>query len=170
MSVCSRILLTIGFTLVLSGAVLAAPLEELGDEGVNQCTIDFDTICPDTSPACNTKARGGSGCVVDGLPFCYDSGMFSYRINAGDKAEFVVRLPVDEIEVFFAQAGAGAGGRMAFFDENGLQVGAPITTNGICADLMPATQIVTFETPVKRVRVRAIDTDVYVDSLTLTRN
>ncbi len=156
---------------VAGGVAVAEPREDdiFGDEGVNSCTINFDDSCPDTTPTCMTRVRGGSGCVVDGLPFCYDTGMFSLRVDAGDRAEFVIRQPVDQIEVFFAQAGAGAGGRMAFFDESGLQVGLSIGTNGVCADEMPATQVITFDRPVVRVRVRALDTDVYIDSLTLSR-
>lgn len=180
----SRVVTFLCMVLIVGSAQLAVPARgEASEEGGGgQCTIDFDTVCPDTARVCRTRVRGGSGCVIDGLPFCYDSGSFSYRVDAGDRAEFVIRGRgaasdgvgaagdgVSDVEVFFGQAGPGAGGVMTFFDIDGLQVGDPITTNGICSDAMPPTQSVSFATPVVRIRVRAIDTDVYVDSLTLTR-
>lgn len=155
---------------VAGGAWAESKGDEFFDGGTNQCTIDFDELCPDAGTVCATRVSGGSGCVVDGLAFCYESGMFSYRVDAGDKAQFSLRRPVDQVEVFFAQAAEGTGGQMAFFDVDGLQVGDAITTNGVCSIAMPATQTVIFDRPVVRIRVRALDTDIYIDSLSLIRN
>lgn len=130
-----------------------------------ECTITFDDVCPDTQRVCRTGFRGGAGCVVEGLPFCYDSGMFAYKVEAGDRLRIRFGVPLSEVELFFAQGGAGSRGRIDFFDENGLQVGAPLGTNGDCSLAMPTTQTVTFDRPVVGARVRAFDVDVFIDSL-----
>ena len=154
----------------LGAATAHATEAAFSEGGAAECTLTFDDVCPDTARVCSTRFRGGDGCVVDGLPFCYDSGILSYKVAAGDRSVIRFGAGVSEVEVFFAQAADGTPGQMTFFDANGLQVGPAIATNGNCSEVMPATQTLTFERPVIRVRVQAFDTDVYLDSLRLVRD
>ena len=100
--------------------------------------------------------------MVDGLPFCYNSGIFSYRVDALDTMTIELAGDVNELSVFFA-AGGPSKGEMRFFDAAGGLVDS-ITTNGDCGLEMPAVQNVIFASPVRSMEVTAGLSNVYIDS------
>ncbi len=130
--------------LFVRGSVPAGPLPE--------CTITFDTGCPNQMPQCGASFAGGNGCIVAGLPFCYDTGLFGYEVSAGDLLTITLEGDLNSLDVFFASGGAGSG-QMTFFDADGAEVDAPITTNGDCTLAMPPTQLVNFSRPVRTIVV-----------------
>ena len=133
-------------------------------EGLADCTINFDGSCPDASALCGALFTGGGGCVLAGLPFCYDTGSFAYEAGPGNL--FTIDLSGDllRLEVFFAAGGTGQG-QMLFFDAQGLQVDSPLMTNGDCSATMPPTQGVVFSRPVRSIMVEALGASpVYVDT------
>lgn len=133
---------------------------------IQSCTIDFDSSCPDTQVVCSTKAKGGNGCVIEGLGNCYSSGSFAYEVGANQTAIFKVKKPVKSLNVFFATEGEGQAAKMRFFDINGLQVPEQLLSNGDCSgSVMPDTQFISFSTPVRTIRIHAGDVPVFIDTL-----
>ncbi len=134
------------------------------------CTINFDGVCPNSSSLCGATFSGGLGCVVAGLPFCYDTGSRAYRANGGNPVTAAVPNGISAIVVFFAHTGS-ASGTMRFFDavSGGNMVGTPITTNGNCGAAMPPRQSRTFSSAVRRIEVSVSGSgDVWIDSMSLT--
>ncbi|MFT7621440.1 MAG: trypsin [Myxococcota bacterium] len=141
-----------------------------GGTGGDPCTIDMSDssqACPNASSVCGANFFGGSGCVVEGLGNCYASGVFSYKVAAGEVATVVFDQPISELEVFFAHTGGGSG-LMTFFDANDVPLAETLTTNGNCASAMPANQTVTFALPATKVAIVAMGSDLYVDTMTIT--
>ncbi len=135
----------------------AAPLPE--------CTITFDTMCPNTEQVCRANFKGGVGCVIENQLFCYDTGTFSYKVDPDQRLRIGLAGDLNELVVFFVEDGpAEIPGEMRFFDRDGLQVGDPLFTNGDCTAFMPDRQTVVFERPVRHIEVRAGDTGVFIDT------
>ncbi len=135
------------------------------------CTIDFEgacsgAACPDAAEICGALFTGGSCCVIDGLFFCYSSGLFSYRIDP--VSPLIISLSGDlvSLEVFFANV-TGSTGEMRFFDADKNQVGKPLTTNGNCVQFMPDMQLVVFDVPVRFIEVTATGGQVYIDDFSV---
>ncbi|MFQ5512745.1 MAG: hypothetical protein ACE5EO_12975, partial [Candidatus Krumholzibacteriia bacterium] len=126
------------------------------DVAFSQCTILFDATCPNAAPECGASFTGGGGCLIAGLPNCYDSGLVSYQVTSALPVTVTLTPAIDAITVFFAHSGT-ATGTMRFFDAitGGNEVGALINTNGNCAVFMPARQTRNFATPVFRIEATA---------------
>ncbi len=128
------------------------------------CTTTFDATCPDQTPVCGATFSGGSGCEIAGLPFCYDTGSFSYESTPGNPVTINLAGDLNSLLVFFATAGTGQG-VMTFFDAQDTQVDAPLMTNGNCLTAMPNRQMVNFSRPVRRITFEPAGPDtVYVDT------
>ncbi|MCH8314789.1 MAG: hypothetical protein IIA64_02345 [Planctomycetes bacterium] len=132
------------------------------------CTIDFEGACPNQGELCGAMFDGGSGCVIDFLPFCYSSGLFSYRIDPEPGRPLTISLSGDlvSLEVFFANV-TGSTGEMRFFNADNKEVGEPLTTNGNCVQFMPDMQLVVFDVPVRFIEVTATDGQVYIDDFSI---
>ena len=130
------------------------------------CTIEFDMACPNADEICGALFTGGSGCVIDFLPFCYSSGLFSYRIDPGFPLTISLSGDLVSLEVFFANV-TDTSGEMDFFDADKNQVGEPLTTNGNCAQIMPDMQLVVFDVPVRFIEVTATGGQVYIDGFSV---
>ncbi len=129
------------------------------------CTITFDGAlnCPDPTQVCGATFSDG-GCIFANLPFCYDTGAFSYESTPGNPVTITLDGDLNSLLVFFASAGP-APGVMTFFDAQDVQVGAPLMSNGNCLVLMPARQMVNFSSPVRRITFQPTGSDaVYVDT------
>ncbi len=134
--------------LILGSSASAGPLPD--------CTIDFEVACPDAAPVCGATFTGGNGCAFEFLPFCYSSGVFSYKILPGAPLRITLSGGLNTLEVFFVHQ-TGASGTMRFFDAvaGGNEILPPLVTNGNCLLLMPTKQFITFSTPVRRIEVTA---------------
>ncbi len=95
------------------------------------CVIEFDASYPNVGEECGAMFAGGVGCVIDFLPFCYNSGDFSYRVNEGARASISLTGDIIALGVFFANV-EGSSGEMRFFNANRKQIGEPLLTNGEC--------------------------------------
>ncbi len=137
-----RTVLSLFCTWIMAGAVWA-----------QECTIDFDASCPDVTPECNATFTGGGSCLIAGLPFCYDTGLFAYEVTDAAPLTITLSHGITELDVFFAQS-AGSG-TMTFFDAAGNPVDAPLTPNGDCNVTMPPHQTVAFSSVVTRIEVAA---------------
>ena len=93
------------------------------------CTIDFDGSCPNPDEICGAIFAGGRGCVFDGLPFCYSSGLFSYRVDPKFPASISLLGDLIALDVFFANV-VGSSGQMCFFNADKVEIGTPMLTNG----------------------------------------
>ena len=133
-------------------------------EPLANCTITFGPpLCPDQAAVCGATSSGG-GCEFANLPFCYDTGTFSYESTPGNPVTINLAGDLNSLLVFFAAAGTGQG-EMTFFDAQDAQVGPPLTTNGNCLAFMPARQMVNFSSPFRRITFEATGSDVvYVDT------
>jgi cysteine-rich repeat protein len=141
---------------VRGSAIVDGPLDD--------CTADFEDCCPDEQAQCGARFVGGQGCVVAGLPFCYDSGTVAYEVQPGVPLAITLFGDASSLEVFFAAAGAGEG-QMLFLAEDGTQVDEPLMTNGDCLATMPSRQTVIFSRPVRSISVEALGGNaVYLDS------
>ncbi len=134
-------------------------------ETLANCTVTFDGApnCPDPTPVCGATFSGG-GCEFANLPFCYDTGIFSYESTPGNPVTINLDGDLNSLLVFFASAGP-APGVMTFFDAQDVQVGAPLMSNGNCLVVMPERQMVNFSSPVRRITFEPTGSDtVYVDT------
>ncbi len=135
-------------------------------ESSANCTITFDGAlnCPNPTEVCGATFGGGSGCVFANLPFCYDTGAFSYESMPGNTVTINLDSDLNSLLVFFASAGP-APGVMTFFDAQDVQVGAPLMSNGNCLVFMPDRQMLNFSSPVRRITFEPTGSDtVYVDT------
>ena len=130
------------------------------------CVIEFDESCPNAGEECGAIFAGGVGCVIDFLPFCYNSGEFSYRVNEGAGASISLLGDLIALDVFFANV-EGSSGEMRFFNADKNQIGEPIQTNGECELFMPKVQSRVFEEPVRFIEVSALGGQVYIDSFSV---
>jgi len=135
-----------------------------GGDLLPDCTLEFEVTCPDITMECGATFSGGTGCVVDFLPFCYSSGFFSYGADPDAQATIMFSGDVLALDMFFAGQ-TGALGTMRFFDVKGAEVGTPLLTNGECDVFMPRMQQAVFSTPVRSVVFSTVGGRVYVDSL-----
>ena len=115
-----------------------------------ECTITFDTTCPNAGAECGATFSGGTGCIFAGLGLCYDTGLKSYGVSSVSPLTISLSDDLNSLEVFIAHQGAGVSGTMRFFDAEvgGNEVDAPLMTNGNCLLVMPARQLVFFSVPV----------------------
>ena len=148
---------------LLITAATFTPQASGGDCPLAECTLEFDNACPDIEELCGATFVGGTGCVVDFLPFCYSSGEFSYRIDPGLDLTILLSGDVLELEVFFANV-EGSSGEMRFFNARDKEIGTPIPTNGDCGIGMPPFQDRTFAEGVRRIEVTATGGQVYIDT------
>ncbi len=130
------------------------------------CTIEFDTACPNADEICGALFTGGSGCVIDFLPFCYSSGLFSYRIDPGSLLTISLSGDLVSLEVFFANI-TGSSGEMHFFNADEVEIGTPLVTNGECEVFMPKIQSRVFDEPVRFIEVSATGGRVYIDDFSI---
>ena len=130
------------------------------------CTIDFDGACPDQGELCGAIFTGGSSCVIDFLPFCYSSGVFSYRIDPGSPLTISLSGDLVSLEVFFANV-TGSSGEMHFFNADKIEIGTPMDTNGECDEFMPKIQSRVFDEPVRFIEVSATGGQVYIDDFSI---
>ena len=127
------------------------------------CTIDFEPDCPDVEEICGAEFVGGITCIFEDLPFCYGTGLFSYAVDPGLPLTITLSGDLVDVEVFFANV-TGSSGEMRFFNAGGVEVGAPIQTNGDCLLLMVRTQVQVFKEPVRSIEVVATGGRVYIDT------
>ena len=133
-------------------------------EGLADCTIDFDGSCPVQSRQCGALFTGGRGCLIAGLPFCYDTGSFAFEVRLANPLTIDLSDDLLRLDVFFATGGTDQG-QMLFFDAQGMQVDGPLMTNGDCSATMPPTQGLVFSRPVRSIMVEALGASpVYVDT------
>lgn len=130
------------------------------------CSIEFDEECPDVGELCGALFTGGESCVIDFLPFCYNSGDFSYRVDPRDPLTITLSGDLVSLEVFFADIGISSG-EMRFFNADDLEVGEPLVTNGDCTGKMLPLQSRVFEEPVRRIEVTASGAQVYIDTFSV---
>ena len=130
------------------------------------CTIDFEAACPNQGELCGALFDGGTGCVIDFLPFCYSSGMFSYRIDPGSPLTISLSGDLVSLEVFFANV-TGSSGEMHFFNADKIEIGTPMDTNGECDEFMPKIQSRVFDEPVRFIEVSATGGQVYIDDFSI---
>jgi cysteine-rich repeat protein len=134
------------------------------NEPLADCTIAFEAGCPDAGAQCGASFAGGGTCEFIGAPFCYSSGLRSYRV-APATSPLIITLDgdVDKLTVFFSGR-IGGGGTMSFFDCQGLEVDSPINALGDCSLAMPSLQTVTFSRSVRSIEVLATGPgDVWID-------
>ncbi|MCH8912884.1 MAG: hypothetical protein IIA33_04880 [Planctomycetes bacterium] len=131
------------------------------------CTISFDAGCPNAGEMCGAFFDGGGGCEFANLPFCYSTGIFSYRVDDANSLTIELSNDLIELEVFFANVGA-ASGEMRFFNGCGEEVGTPLETNGNCLLFMPDSQSQVFGDGVRTIEVTATGGVVYIDTFTIT--
>ena len=131
------------------------------------CSISFDAGCPDVGEMCGAFFDGSGGCEFAGLPFCYSTGLFSYRVDDANPLTIELSNNLIELQVFFANVGA-ASGEMRFFNGCGEEVGTPLETNGNCLLFMPVPQSQVFEDGVRTIEVTATGGVVYIDTFTVT--
>ncbi len=149
---------------VLDQGVLVAQTLDAPDP-LPDCQINFDATCPNVTPECGASFSGGNSCAVAGLPFCYDTGVFSYQVLPTQTLTISFSGDVVKLDLFFGGGGPG-GGQMLFFGESDQPVGSALTTNGDCSVAMPPKQIRSFAVPVRRIEVTATGGNaVYIDSL-----
>ncbi|MCH8258771.1 MAG: hypothetical protein IIC46_01055 [Planctomycetes bacterium] len=179
-------------TVTLSGCLAgvgmlgAAPPDSISNEGrtgggpiayagngcpLPPCTIDFEPpACPNEKKnkgqICGAIFAGGSGCVVDFLPFCYSSGKFSYRIDPASSLSISLSGDLVSLEVFFANV-TGSSGEMHFFNADNIEIGKPLVTNGECDEFMPKIQSRVFDEPVRFIEVSATGGQVYIDDFSI---
>ena len=153
-----------GVHVIDQGVLTPGPLNE--PDPLPDCQIDFDSgCCPDATPECGASFSGGNSCVVAGLPFCYDTGIFGYEVLPAQTLTISFSGDVVKLDVFFGGGGPD-GGQMLFFSEFDQPVGSALTTNGDCSVAMPPTQIESFVVPVRKIEVTATGANaVYIDSL-----
>jgi hypothetical protein len=132
------------------------------------CTVDMDASCPDAGPVCGATFAGGSGCLFEGKAGCYDSGVKSYKVAAGQTLTISLAPGIVGLEVFFVAEGE-ATGTMTFRDGTGTPVGAGLTTNSNCLASMPPRQQTAFPVPVETIEVTASGGVVWVDSFAVSR-
>ena len=136
-----------------------------------QCTIDFEGTCPDATPECGATFVGGASCQSIGIPNCYHTGSFSYRMNQAEPVTIELEEPIGDIVVYFVHQSSGTLGTMRFFDAatGGNEVGTPITTNGDCLSILPERQDRSFDVGVHRIEVTVSGLgSVWIDTMTLT--
>ncbi len=131
------------------------------------CTITFDGSCPNAAPICGAMFDGGGGCEFAGLPFCYSTGLFSYRVDTLNPLTITLSDDLIELTVFFANVGT-ASGEVHFFNAAGEEVGTPFATTGNCLLFMPLPQSQVFDEGVRTVEVTATSGTVYIDTFTAT--
>ncbi len=128
------------------------------------CSINFDSSCPDVTPECGATFNGGDSCVVEGLTGCYSSGAFSYKVTPSSPLTITLSDDLNNLSVFFAHQAAAGAGTMTFFDASGQPVGTPLTTNGPCeSGPMPPKQMQCLSSPVRRIGVTASGGAVWID-------
>ena len=133
------------------------------------CTIDFEPpSCPNQGEICGAlfTDRDGLGCVIDFLPFCYSSGLFSYRIDPASPLTISLSGDLVSLEVFFANV-TGSSGEMHFFNADNVEIGKPMDTNGECELFMPKIQSRVFDEPVRFIEVSATGGQVYIDDFSI---
>ncbi len=131
------------------------------------CTIDFEPpSCPNQGEICGAMFAGGSGCVIDFLPFCYSSGKFSYRVDPNTPASISLLGDLVSLDVFFANV-VGSSGEMHFFNADNVEIGTPMITNGECEVFMPKIQSRVFDEPVHFIEVSATGGQVYIDDFSI---
>ena len=130
------------------------------------CTIDFEGACPNQGEICGAIFTGGSSCVIDGLPFCYSSGLFSYRVDPDAPASISLLGDLVALDVFFANV-VGSSGQMRFFNADKIEIGTPMDTNGECDEFMPKIQSRVFDEPVRFIEVSATGGQVYIDDFSI---
>ena len=155
-------------TILVSWGVGCAVVAGWGGEAraecpLASCTITFDATCPSVAELCGAQFSGGNGCVIDFLPFCYSTGLQSYRIDPGSPLTITLSGDLVDLEVFFANV-TGSSGEMHFFNAANDEVGTPLFTNGDCAAFMPVTQSQVFGEGVRTIEVTASGGQVYIDT------
>ncbi len=135
-------------------------------EVLPDCTIDFETTCPDMAPECGASFSGGGTCAFIGQGNCYSSGLRSYSVTPAAPLTITLSGELTGLDVFFAdQLGTGQGD-MRFFDAEvgGNEVGSTLISNGPCqAMVMPALQAASLVAPVRRVEVTATAGTLWID-------
>ena len=91
----TRNVLTAAATIGVGHAVHISSVAVYGsvDGPLDDCTADFEDCCPDEQAQCGARFVGGQGCVVAGLPFCYDSGTVAYEVQPGVPLALQQSLP-----------------------------------------------------------------------------
>ncbi len=131
------------------------------------CPIEFEFSCPNAGEICSATFSGGNSCVIDFVPNCYSSGQFSYAIDPFSPLTISLSQDLVSLDVFFAHR-TGGSGEMTFFDAGGVEVDAPLPSNGPCGLIMPPSQSRNFSTPVRSIEVVATGDRVYIDSFVAT--
>lgn len=131
------------------------------------CPINFDGACPNAGEICSDSFFGGNSCVVDFIPNCYSTGLFSYAIDPCCPLTISLSQDLVSLDLFFAHRSGGSG-EMTFFDAGGVEVDAPLLSNGPCGAVMPPSQSRDFSTPVRTIEVVASGNRVYIDTFTAT--
>ena len=155
---------------VLFGTALSSALPIARAECVTTppFTITFDAGCPNAGEMCGAFFDGGGGCEFAGLKFCYNTGLFSYRVDDANPLTIELSNDLIELEVFFASVGPIASGEMHFFDAADEEVGVPIESNGDCLLIMPDPQSRVFKEAVRTIEVTAVGGTVYIDTFVAT--
>ncbi len=135
---------------------------ELG--GLPNCTIHFDSGCPDATAECGATFSGGGGCTSLGVGSCYASGIFAYSVPDSDDLTISFDDDVFVIELLFAHERTGEGGMMTFFNEGGGEVDSAVATNGACRAGMPDMQRIVFSEAVRRIEVSASSGNLWLDA------
>ena len=78
------------FTVTLLGRTAAA----------QDCSIKFDSTCPDATPECGATFSGGSSCIIAGLALCYDTGALAYQVGPGQKVDIALSQPIESLTSF----------------------------------------------------------------------
>jgi cysteine-rich repeat protein len=125
------------------------------------CTVSFDTSCPNAAPVCGASFSGGAGCVNTGS--CAQTPPRAYEVYSGPPLTITLSGDLNRLQVMFSGY-AGSSGVMTFRDAQGVQVDAPLYTNGNCQSGPPPLQLRTFSRPVRSIQVIALSSPVWIDS------
>jgi len=154
---------------IRSAALMLPAIFFSGLASAQDCTIDFDSSCPDVTTICNADFSGGSSCVVAGLGNCYDTGDRGYQVGLGETVVIVLSQPLESLDVFFANS-TGGSGTMDFYSTGTLLGASTLTTNGDCqAGPMPDRQQAgPFAQPVDSIVVTSTGGDSWIDTFGAT--
>ena len=130
------------------------------------CTETFDLTCPSINPVCGANFNNGLGCLREFKAFCYDSGIFSYKVTVAAPLEIIFDDDLTSLTVFLVHENV-ASGTMRFFDADNLEVDSPLMSNGNCLMFMPPRQTLNFSRPVRRATVTAVSGVVWLDTFTV---
>lgn len=141
-----------------------------------ECTIDFESGCPDVTSVCGAKFVGGQGCetaadpqqstcVAEGLGYHLRSTVIENQVIADEvRVEFAGEVVA--LEVFFSTNGSV--GTMRFFDADGMQVDDEISA-AHCRSEAPGAMMLNFSSAIRSMQIIADGAfaSVWIDDMTV---